>query len=297
MQKKIIMKRGNEAMGELIINLCPTGMVPRKIDTPNVPIAPREIANDVHRCWNAGASIVHIHARNDDEDPTWRRERFSETISEIRAVAPSIVICVTTSGRDWSDFERRSEALGISGDCKPEMASLTLGSMNFPKSASVNAPGMIRDLAGEMLAQGIVPELEVFDVGMANFSARLAAEGVLQAPFYFNILLGSMGTADLSPINLGAILATLPKGATWALAGIGRFQLPANTMAIALGGHVRVGLEDNPHYDWRDRSEATNPRLVERIVRIAREMGREPAAPSEARSIIGLKEPQVLELA
>lgn len=284
-------------MDKLIVNICPTGMVPRKRDTPHVPTSPKEIASDVQRCWNAGGSIVHIHAREDDEDPTWRAERFRETIAEIRASAPSIVICVTTSGRDWGDFERRSEALAISGGCKPEMASLTLGSMNFPKSASVNAPDMIRDLAREMLARNIVPELEVFDVGMANFSARLASEGILKAPFYFNILLGSMGTADLSPINLGAILATLPQGATWALAGIGRFQLPANAMAVALGGHVRVGLEDNPHYDWRERSEATNPRLVERIVRLAREMGREPAAPSETRSIIGLREPMVLERA
>lgn len=276
---------------DLIINLCPTGMVPRRDKVPHVPVDPQEIAADVRRCRDAGASMVHIHARRDDEEPTWEAGRFRDTVEAVLAATPDIVVVVTTSGRNWSEFERRSASLTLDGDAKPEMASLTLGSLNFAREASVNDPAMIRQLAAEMHARGIVPELEIFDVGMANFASALVAEGALRPPYYCNVLLGSKGTADLSAVNLGAVLASLPQGATWALAGIGRYQTAACATALALGGHVRIGLEDNPYYDWSTREPASNPRLVERIVRIAREVGRHPVEPVRARQIIGLDEP------
>lgn len=274
----------------LIVNLCPTGMVPRRAKVKAVPITPEEIAADVRRCRDAGASMVHLHAREDDEEPTWRPERFQDICDAVVAAAPDIVVVVTTSGRNWSELEKRSASLSVSGRGAAEMASLTIGSMNFASGPSVNSPATIEGLARAMSDRGIVPELEVFDTGMVNYANYLIGKGVLQPPFYFNILLGSRGTADLSAANVAAMLAGLPGGSTWALAGIGRHQVAANTVAMALGGHIRVGLEDNPYYDWNDRaSETTNARLVERSVRIALELGREPATPEQARQIIGLK--------
>lgn len=273
---------------ELIVNLCPTGMVPRRDTTPAVPITPEEIAADVRRCADAGASMVHLHARADDETPTWRRERFDEILAAVHAAAPDIITVVTTSGRNWNDIERRAAALDARGCRPPEMASLTLGSMNFPTSASVNSPQTITTLAERMRERGIVPELEVFDVGQANLIDYLQRTGALPVSVYVNFLWGSRGTAALTPINVAAGLAALPRDTVWSFAGIGRFQLRANVMAIALGGHVRVGLEDNPYLDWSNRSPASNPRLVERVVRIAQMMGRDPASANTARHLLGL---------
>lgn len=273
---------------KFIVNLCPTGMVPRKAGVPHVPITPEEIAADVRRCHDAGASVAHLHARDDDEEATWRPERFREICEAVVAEVPDIVLVVTTSGRNWSELEKRSAVLDLDGQVKPEMASLTLGSMNFPTGPSVNGPETIVGLASAMNEREIVPELEIFDAGMADYARHLADRGVLKPPYYCNVLFGSKGTASLSAANAAAVLAALPTGAAWAFAGIGRFQQAANTAALALGGHVRVGLEDNPYYDWSERTPATNARLVERVVRIAAELGREPADPGEARELIGL---------
>lgn len=273
---------------KLIINLCPTGMVPRKKDNPFLPISPKEIAADVRRCYEMGVSMVHLHARDEQEDPTWSPDRFEEIIEEIKAISNQLIIVVTTSGRNWPELEKRSAALEIKGTNRPDMASLTLGSMNFPSQASVNPPEVIQGLAKKMQENSILPELEVFEVGMINYAHFLIRKGLLQPPYYFNLLLGVLGTMNLNAANIGLMINSLPPDTTWALAGIGRFQTAANTMAIALGGHVRIGLEDNPYFDWNDRSHASNPRLVERILRISRELGREPASPEEARKIIGL---------
>jgi len=273
---------------KLIINLCPTGMVPRKADNPYLPVSPKEIAADVKRCYELGVSMVHLHARDENEDPTWEPDRFDEVIGEIKAISKELIIVVTTSGRNWPQLEKRSASLAIEGDNKPDMASLTLGSMNFPQQASVNPPEVIKGLAQKMQQHGVVPELEIFEVGMIDYAHFLIRKDLLRPPYYFNLLLGSLGTMSLSAANVGLMINALPPGATWALAGIGRFQLAANTMAIALGGHVRVGLEDNPYYDWSDKTPASNPRLVERVLRIAKELDREPATPTEARNIIGL---------
>lgn len=273
---------------KLIINLCPTGMVPRKKDNPYLPVSPVEIAADVRRCYELGVSMVHLHARDEQEDPTWSPERFEEIIGEIKVISEQLIIVVTTSGRNWTELEKRSAALEIKGPNRPDMGSLTLGSMNFPRQASVNPPQIIQGLARKMQENHITPELEVFEVGMVNYAHYLIDKGLLQPPYYFNLLLGALGTMELSAANVGLMISALPPDATWALAGIGRFQTAANTMAIALGGHVRVGLEDNPYFDWTKRSHASNPQLVERILRISRELGRDPASPEEARKIIGL---------
>jgi len=273
---------------KLIINLAPTGMVPTKADNPAVPVTPAEIAADCLRCCEAGASMLHIHARDEDGKPTHRPDIFRAIISQVRQGYPEVIICVTTSGRVVNDWEQRSAVLDLDGEAKPDMASLTLGSHNFPKQASLNDPAMIKKLAHRMREQGIVPELEIFDWGMIDFAKYLIHRKVLEEPFYFNLLLGSLGTVSATPYHLAAMVGSLPRGAVWAGAGIGRFQFFVNTMAITMGGHVRVGLEDNLYFDNGKRRLAANVDLVQRLVKVAGAVDRQIATPLEARRIIGL---------
>jgi uncharacterized protein (DUF849 family) len=274
---------------DLIVNLAPTGMIPTHEDTPHVPITPEEVAADVRRCADHGAAIVHVHPRDVDGRPTQSLERAAEFFRAIRAATPDIVLCATTSGRVVPDLEPRAAVLDLEGDIKPEMASLTLGSLNFPKQASVSTPATITGLAARMAERDIVPEWELFDLGMIDFAHFLRGRGLLSGRVYANIILGSLGTLAATPFNLALAVERLPAGAVWAGAGIGRFQFVVNKWAIAMGGHVRVGLEDNIWYDDERTELATNPRLVERLVRVARAMGREPASPGRVREILGMR--------
>jgi uncharacterized protein (DUF849 family) len=215
---------------------------------------------------------------------------YAEILAKVRAAAPEVILCVTTSGRLFSDFERRSQVLDLDGEARPEMASLTLGSLNFPQQASVNEPDVIRRLAERMAERGIVPELELFDFGMADYARYLIDRGILRPPFYANLLLGSLGTLSASAYNLAALVRALPDGTTWAAAGIGRFQFWVNSMAVTMGGHVRVGLEDSLYLDPGKREPATNEALVRRVVTLAHAAGREIATPAEARALIGIPE-------
>jgi uncharacterized protein (DUF849 family) len=276
------------ASDPLIINAALTGMVPTKRDNPHVPVTPDEIAEDAERCRSAGASIVHLHARETDGTPTWKSEIYAEIIGKVRARCPDVVVCVSTSGRLWNEIERRADVLELDGDVKPEMASLTLGSLNFPQQASVNEPAIIRGLAERMAERGILPELEIFDLGMVDFGKFLVDRGVLKPPLYFNLLLGSLGTLAASPQHLALLTQSLPAHSTWAAAGIGRFQFSMNALAIASGGHTRVGLEDNLWMDVGKERPASNLALVERLVALAHANEREVATPDQARAIIGL---------
>jgi len=213
---------------------------------------------------------------------------YAEIMAKLRERCPDVIVCVSTSVRVFKAFEERAEALDLPEDLKPEMASLTLGSLNFTSEASVNEPTMITALAERMAERGIVPELEVFDLGMVDYARYLSERGVLRPPFYFNLLLGSLGTLSASPLHMALLTQALPEGSTWAGAGIGRFQFAANAMAIASGGHVRVGLEDNLWLDADKERPATNVALVERIVTLARACEREIATPDQARAQIGL---------
>jgi uncharacterized protein (DUF849 family) len=271
-----------------IVNACITGMIPRKADTPHVPTTPEEIAADTLACYRAGASIVHLHPRDANGDPSCDPGLFGDVIAGVRESCPDIVVCASCSGRIENTLERRSVPLLLEGDLKPEMASLTCGSMNFPKTASVNSPEIIVGLAQCMKDHGIKPEVEAFEPGMIHFAKYLIDKGILDAPIYANLLLGSLGTSAGSALDLSMMVNALPENTVWAAAGIGRYQLTINSLAIAMGGGVRVGLEDNIFYDWHDRSLATNAQLIERLVRIAAELGRRPATPDEARTIIGL---------
>jgi uncharacterized protein (DUF849 family) len=275
----------------LILNLAPTGMVPTKELTPHVPISPQEIADDVGRCAALGASIIHLHARDEQGRPTTRAEDRAPLVEAVRCVDPALVVCVTCSGRFATSLDERAAVLDLSGSARPDMASITLGSNNFVQQASVNAPDTIRGLATRMRERGIKPELEVFEPGMLTYGHYLAEKGLLDGPWYVNVLLGNLGTSPATPGALAAFLALLPHDAVFAVAGIGRFQTSANLLGIASGGHVRVGIEDNVWWDRARTRLATNAELVERVRRAAELAERPLATPAQTRALLGLPAP------
>ncbi|MEA2444001.1 MAG: 3-keto-5-aminohexanoate cleavage enzyme [Thermoleophilales bacterium] len=272
----------------LIVNAAITGMVPRRDRVPHLPETPEQIVADAVACHEAGATIVHLHARDEDGAPTWRREVYEEFVAEIRRRCPGLVICVTTSGRDFGELERRMDVLDLEGDAKPDMASLTLGSLNFRDGPSVNSIADIEALAARMRDAGIKPELEVFDSGMAAMAGRLLDQGALEGPVYVNVLLGNANTAPARARNLVHLVDELPPGSVWAAAGLGGYQLPMSGLAVFMGGHVRTGLEDNPYWDHATREPATNERLVRRVAELAEAAGRRLATAEETRAMLDL---------
>jgi len=275
----------HELADKLIIKLAPTGMIPTKNDTPYVPTTPNEIIRDTYKAYRLGVSVVHVHARDEQGRPTHKKEYFKEIFRGIKKKCPDIIICATTSGRVTPQVEHRSEVL----DLNPEMASLTVGSLNFPQYPSVNSPETIRTLATIMKDKGIFPELEIFEPGFINTAKYLAKKGYLKKPLHFNLLLGSLGTIPADMKDLVYLVKSLPHESTWSATGIGRFQTQINVAAMLMGGHVRVGIEDSIYYNYPKRDLATNVKLVKRIVRIAKELGRDIATPDDAREILGLK--------
>lgn len=274
-----------------IINLAPTGMIPTKAMSPAVPVTPDEIIADVCRCADLGISMAHLHARAADETPTYEKEIFAEIIAGIRETHPGLVLITTTSGRTYTEFEQRSQVLNLGGDLKPDMASLTLSSVNFNKTASINSPDMIMRLADTMRTNEIKPELEIFDLGMVNFAHYLITKGLLEPPYYFNILLGNIAAAQAKLLHLGLIVSELPEDSVFCVAGIGNAQADMNALGIVMGQGARVGLEDNIWYDVGRTTLATNSMLVERAVRVATSLGREVATPSDVRGLLNLRAP------
>jgi 3-keto-5-aminohexanoate cleavage enzyme len=269
---------------KLIINAAITGCILDKSDTPHLPITISEIVDCARMVQDEGAAIVHLHARNEDGSPTCDAEIFKELVARVREKCGDLIICVSLSGRFHTDIEKRIAPLAS----KADLASLTLGSMNFITQASVNSPDTIQFLAEKIYASGAIPELEVFEPGFINYASYLISKELLHPPYYFNILLRSLGSTPLDLMALGYMVNILPDNSTWSVAGIGQFQLDANVMAIAAGGHVRVGLEDCIYYDRKRTVMMDNAQMVKRIARISREMGREPATPAETRKMIGI---------
>lgn len=272
----------------LIINAALTGIVPGKADTPHVPVTVEEIVADGIRCLDAGATIIHIHGRDGRGNPSSDPVIYAEIISRIRAARPNAILCATTTGRGGADARQRAEVLDLIGDQKPDMASLTLGSVDFRDASCVNSAGDVRELAIKMLARSIKPELEIFHSGMINTARMLIAKDVLTEPTYCNLILGSPHMAQGTLTEMSHLVGLLPKGTTWAAGGVGYAQYTVNTMSMALGGHVRVGLEDNIWLDRKRTRLATNLELVERVVRMADEMNRPLATPQQARDMLGL---------
>ncbi|WP_422861387.1 3-keto-5-aminohexanoate cleavage protein [Flagellimonas sp. W118] len=274
----------------LIINFTPTGMIPTKEMTPHVPISVSEIVENVLEADEIGITMVHLHAREEVSGiPTYKKEIYGQIIEGIRKYAPQLVICVSLSGRNFSELELRADPLFLEGNLKPDMGSLTLSSLNFNSTASINSPKMIQDLAGIMMKNGIVPELEVFDIGMINYAKYLEKKGLLKPPFYFNLLLGNIACAQANLLNAGVMLNDLPENSLWSLAGIGNEQLKMNSIAIAIGGGVRVGIEDNIWYDQKRTKLASNSDLVKRVHTIANANERAIMSPMEFSSKMKLR--------
>ena len=283
------MKAEARIKSKSIINFAPTGMIPTREMTPHVPVSPEEIIEDVLSCLPLGVSMVHLHARDKNGIPIWRGDIYARIIEGIRKVDKDVVLCVSTSGRSWPEFEKRSECLELTGSAKPDMGSLTLSSLNFNKQASVNSPDMIQALAQRMQKNGIRPELEAFDIGMINYSKHLHSKGLLEPPFYFNLILGNIACAQANMLNLGIMVSELPEESTWSVGGVGDCQLRMNLMGLINGGGVRVGLEDNIFWDAERTRLATNYEQVERIALIAESAGIEVATSQEVRSMLCLE--------
>ena len=272
-------------MEKLVITLAMLGNVPTKEMNPSTPITPLEVVDDIQECLQLGVSVAHIHVRDDEGAPTSDRDKFEETQEEIHRRKLDVITQFSTGARGGgaASAEYRGQML----DLKPDMASLSTGSSNFPNSVNANSPELVESLALSMQEHGIKPEIEVFDSAMIGNALRLLKKGVLKAPLHFNLVMGVPGSIPGTMKNLMFLQESLPPGCTWSACGIGAAQVPMLTGAMLLGGHVRTGLEDTILYE--KGVLATNKMLVERVVRIAKELKREIASPEEAREILGIK--------
>lgn len=276
---------------DCILNFAPTGMIPTKQMTPFVPVTVQEIIEDVQEAVDIGITMVHLHARDEyNGKPTYKAEVYSDIIAGIRQFSSDLVVCVSLSGRTFHEFEKRAEPLSLKGELKPDMGSLTLSSVNFNKEASVNSPDMVQTLVQEMKRRGILPELEAFDSGMINYAKYLERKSLLEPPHYFNLILGNIACAQADLLHMGVMLRDLPQNSLWCMGGVGDSQIMVNSIAIAAGGGVRVGIEDNIWYDPARTRLARNADLVRRIHRLAQVNERNIMAPVELRRLLNLED-------
>jgi len=256
--------------------------------TPHVPLTPEAVASDLASCLQFGVTSIHVHARDEEGKPTSDRNRYAKYVEAVREVSSEVVLCVSCSGRIDPSFEARSPVLNLDGDLKPDMGSLTLSSLNFMRSASVNTPDTVIRLANKMQERGIKPELEVFDLGMMNYAQYMIQKGYLEPPYYFNIILGNVATAQANLTHLGAILQDLPENSLWSVGGIGSAQIPANLLGLSQGGGVRLGIEDNIWLDDERAALARNVDLVSRIAKLGALIDKRIMAPKDFRLALDL---------
>jgi 3-keto-5-aminohexanoate cleavage enzyme len=274
----------------LILSLAPTGMVPTREMSDRVPLQPDEVVADVLRCAEQGITVAHLHARDENDEPTTSKDVYARIISGIREQRPDLVLCVSCSGRRVPDFEPRAEVLDLDGDLAPDTASLTLSSLNFPRQASVNAPDVVVALAERMKERGVRPELEIFDIGMVAVLRKLQERDVIGTPAQVNLLFGNLASAQADLPDIGALVGRLPPDTIWSLAGIGASQLPVAGIAAAAAPGVRIGLEDNLWLDAERTRPATNAELVRRVHALAGAHGRTIMTPAELRAALGLSQ-------
>jgi len=270
-----------------IITVAITGALPTKKDTPAVPVTPEEQIESTHEAYEAGASLVHIHVRNDDQTPGSDPDKYRAVQEGVEKHCTGMIVQFSTGGRG-RDQDQRGGMLHH----RPDMASLATGSVNFPSSIYENPPDFVEFLASKMQEFNVKPEIEVFDVAMLYNAANLVKKGLLAAPVHLQFVLGIPNALPARRSLLEFLIkerdVVLP-GSTWAAAGIARHQFEVNQWCLELGGHCRTGLEDNIKFD-RDRLAASNAELVTKIVDVAGDYGRRPATPAEAREILGLAE-------
>ena len=268
-----------------IITVAITGAIPRKADTPAVPVTPSEQIESTHEAFEAGASVAHIHVRNPDESPSSDPELFARVQEGIVKHCPKMIVQFSTGGRGRSQNER-----GRMLYLKPDMASLATGSVNFPAQIYENPPQLIEDLSRSMLENNVKPEIEVFDVAMLYNAKNLADRGLLKRPCQVQFVMGIPNALPARRKLLEFLISELKElmpDATWSAAGIGRHQLEVNQWCLELGGHVRTGLEDNIKFD-KDRLARSNGELVSRVAGLCSKYGRHAASAEEARQIIQL---------
>jgi len=272
-------------MGKTIITVATTGAWPTKKDNPNIPLTPEEIAEDVYQCYKAGAAIAHLHMRDDEGQGTMDKERFEKTVQLIREKC-DIVLNLTTSGDlNATDETRQAHLKSI----KPELASYDCGSMNWMhQTVFLNTPSFLEELGHTMQAYDVKPEIEIFDGGMVYNSLYYLKKGVLKGPLHYQFVLGAAGGMAATIENLVFLKSLIPEGSTWSALGIGKGHVPIMLAAIAMGGHIRVGMEDNVMFNKGELAES-NAQFVTRAANIIRESGNEVATPQEAREILGLK--------
>jgi uncharacterized protein (DUF849 family) len=270
-----------------IITVAITGSVPRKENNPAVPITVSEQIESTHEAFEAGAALVHVHVRNDDQSTTSNPDRFAEFQERIRKLCPGIIVQFSTGGRSGVGSER-----GGMLHHRPDMASLSTGSVNFPTRVYENSPDLIRELAGKMTQYGVKPEIEVFDLAMLYNAIDYAREGLLRSPLHVQFVLGVKHAQpvdrDILEFEVRKLKSLMPE-ATWVAAGIGRYQLDVNRWCLEMGGHCRTGLEDNVRWD-KSRLAKSNAELVSRVVELCPDYGRVVATPAVARHILGLNQ-------
>jgi 3-keto-5-aminohexanoate cleavage enzyme len=269
-------------MEPLILTCAPVGAEVTPDQTPYLPYTPAKLAETAKAVREAGGSIIHVHCRTDTGANTHDVERFRQAFDAIRSTS-DLIVQFSTGGAIGMTPEERASVLQL----RPEMATLTCGTVNFGDDIFENSFPIMRGILAKMHQYGVRPELEIFDKGHLANARRLAKEGLLKFPQHVDFVLGVPGGMEATVANLVDLVEDLPEGCTWSVAGIGRQQLPMAMAAIAMGGHVRVGLEDNLYYS-KGRL-ARNEELVARVARIAEEAGRPVATPDEAREILGLK--------
>jgi 3-keto-5-aminohexanoate cleavage enzyme len=270
-------------MDKLIITVAPVGAEVTRQDNPNLPLTPIEIAEEAFQCQAEGASLLHLHVRDLSGNATQEKSCFQSVIEAVKQRC-DLIIQVSTGGAATMTAQERISPLEL----RPEMATLTTGTVNFGNEIFANPMPVVEKFAQAMLTYGVKPEIEVFDVGMIRNALTLVKKGLLKLPLHFDFVMGVPGGIPGEPRHLLHMVESLPPGCTWSVAGIGSSELPLATMAIILGGHVRVGFEDNVYYT-KNVLATSNAQLVQRIVRLASELGRPVARPHEARGILGLK--------
>ena len=269
-----------------IITVAITGSLPRKENNPAVPISVAEQIESTHEAFEAGAALVHVHVRNDDQSSSSDPERFAAFQNGVRRHCPGMIIQFSTGGRGREPAQR-----GAMLHLKPDMASLATGSVNFPTIVYENSPSFVRQLAFQMKKFGVKPEIEIFDLAMLYASTELVEERLLERPIHVQFVLGVKNALpalrQILEFELSELQRLMPD-ATWTAAGIGRTQLEVNCWCLELGGHCRTGLEDNIRWD-KNRLAASNAELVRRVAVLCDDYGRRPATATEARQLLRLR--------
>ena len=274
-------------MEKLIITAAICGAEVTKEHNPNIPYTVREIGIEAEKAFLAGASIIHLHVREDDGTPTQDQKRFQACVDEIKRRCPDAIVQPSTGGVIGMSNEERLQPIFMNPH--PEMATLDCGTMNFgDDEIFINTENTIINFAKEMNARGIKPELECFDKGMVDMALRLNKKGYIKEPMHFNFVLGVNGGIAATPRDLIFMVNSIPKSSTFTICAIGKHEFPMVTISIVLGGHARVGFEDNIYLS-KGVLAKSNSELVEKVVRISKELGRDIASPYEARFILDLR--------